>query len=76
MLGACSVRIISTSSPTMRSPGSFTRTPMAMLTSGLMRIRTWPELGGTSSSNVSRGGRLNCTITSVAVTGSFLPARI
>jgi hypothetical protein len=60
----------------MRSPGSFTRTPMAMLTSELMRILTCPELSGTSSSKVSRGGRWKCTTISVAVTGSILPARM
>lgn len=34
------------------------------------------EVAGTTSPNVSRGGRLNSTVTSVAVTGNSFPARI
>ena len=44
--------------------------------SGLIRIRMWLERTGTISPKVSRGGRLNSTITSVEVNGNFLPQRM
>jgi len=66
----------STSRPVIRSPGVFTRTPIPMAMSGLMRMRRCTEVPGTISPKVSIGGRLNSTKTSVAVTGSILAARI
>ena len=71
-----SERPSSTSSPTMRSPGCFIRIPRPMETSGLIRMRRCDDEGGTISWKTSAGGRRNCTITSVAVSGMCLPERI
>jgi hypothetical protein len=59
------------SRPVFRSPGVFTRTPIPMAMSGLMRMRRCTEVPGTISPKASIGG-LNSTNTSVAVSGSIL----